>query len=202
MIARLRAERATALKKISRMLNIRSARMVSLVECEVSYDGMHAGHTTASTRSVANPSVRCPSVRDKLPGVPDQALAEVDRNLAELDRQIADADERLVRAPGDGGVLGALQAKRTATIERIVISIGRVARRPEGLDRLAACTLGKGQDAEQPERPGAPRPQRTRPGAARQHRRHRAPGRRADRVPRQPHRQGQRDAALPARADR
>ncbi|MBB4761531.1 DUF1996 domain-containing protein [Amorphoplanes digitatis] len=147
VIARLRAERATALKKISRMLNIRSARMVSLVECEVSYDGMHAGHTTASTRSVANPSVRCPSVRDKLPGVPDQALAEVDRNLAELDRQIADADERLVRAPGDGGVLGALQAKRTATIERIVISIGRVARRPEGLDRLAACTLGKGQDA-------------------------------------------------------
>jgi hypothetical protein len=147
VIAALRAERATALKRISRMLNSSSVRLVSLVECEVSYDGMHAGHTTASTRSVANPSVRCPSVRDKLPGVPDQALAEVDRNLAELDKQIANADERLVQAPGDGGVLSALQAKRTATIERIVISIGRNAPRPQGLDKLATCTLGKGQDA-------------------------------------------------------
>ncbi|MEU7907373.1 DUF1996 domain-containing protein [Actinoplanes sp. NPDC049118] len=148
VIAPLRAERATALKKISHMLNTRSAGLVSLVECEVSYDGMHTGHLTAGARSVANPSVRCPSLRDKLPGVPDKALAEVDRNLAELDRQIADADERLVQAPGDGGVLGALRAKRTATIERIVISIGRDAPRPQGLDKLATCTLGKGQDAD------------------------------------------------------
>ncbi len=145
VIAPLRAERARTLRQISGLLG-GSAGLVSLVECEVSYDGMHAGHSTASTRSVANPSVRCPSLRDKLPGVPDQAVAEVNRNLAELDKQIADADERLVRAPNDRGVLGALQAKRSATIDRIVIAVGRTAPRPAGLDKLAACTVGKGQD--------------------------------------------------------
>jgi hypothetical protein len=150
VIKPLRAERARTLKKLSALLNGRAGRLVSLVECEVSYDGLHAGHSTAATRSVANPNVRCPSVRDKLPAVPDQALAEVDRNLAELDRQIAQADERLVQAPGDGGVLGALQAKRTATIDRIVIAISRRAARPAGLDQLAACTVGKGQNAQPP----------------------------------------------------
>jgi hypothetical protein len=147
VIGPLRAQRATALRKISGLLNGRAGRLVSMVECEVSYDGLHAGHAAASTRSVANPSVRCPSVRTELPAVPDQALAEVDRNLAELDQQIARANERLVEAPGDGGVLGALQAKRTATIDRIVIAISRRADRPAGLGRLAACTVGKGQEA-------------------------------------------------------
>jgi hypothetical protein len=146
VIEPLRAERAATLRALSRLLPQGSARLVSLVECEVSYDGSHAGHATAGTRSVANPSVRCPSVRDRLPGVPEPAVAEVDRNLAELDQQIAAANERLVQAPGDSGVLGALQAKRTAAIERIVIAIGRRAARPEGLDQLAACTVGKGAD--------------------------------------------------------
>ncbi|MFI7540401.1 DUF1996 domain-containing protein [Actinoplanes sp. NPDC049599] len=142
----LRAQRARALKTISALLNGRAGRLVSLVECEVSYDGLHAGHAGASPRSVANPSVRCPSVRAGLPAVPDQALTEVDRNLAELDQQIARANERLVEAPGDSGVLGALQARRTATIDRIVIAIGRRATRPTGLGKLAACTVGKGTD--------------------------------------------------------
>ena len=158
VIRPLRAQRATALKKISTMLTRQGrkpAGLVSLVECEVSYDGMHAGHSAASTRSVANPNVRCPSVRDKLADVPDQAVDEVNRNLAELDQQIANADERLIQAPGDSGVLGALQAKRTATIDRIVIAISRRAERPAGLDKLAACTIGKGQDTPDPA-PSAP----------------------------------------------
>jgi len=153
VIGPLRVQRATALRKISSMLTRqgrRQAGLVSLVDCDVSYDGMHAGHTTAATRSVANPNVRCPSVRDKLPAVPDQAVDEVNRNLAELDRQLASANERLVQAPGDSSVLGALQAKRSATIDRIAAAIGRRAPRPTGLGALAACTLGKGQDNPAP----------------------------------------------------
>jgi hypothetical protein len=157
VIEPLRAERAATLRALSRLLPRGSARLVSLVECEVSYDGSHAGHAAAGLRSVANPSVRCPSVRDRLPGVPDQAVAEVNRELAELDRQIAAANERLVQAPGDSGVLGALQAKRTATIDRIVIAVGRRAARPEGLDRLAGCTVGKGAEPTAPAGP-APNP--------------------------------------------
>jgi hypothetical protein len=90
VIGPLRAQRAAALRQISRLLNGRPVRLVSLVECEV---------------------------------------------------------ERLVQAPGDGGVLGALQSKRTATIGRIVIAIDRRAPRPQLLEQLAACTVGKGQDA-------------------------------------------------------
>jgi hypothetical protein len=156
VIEPLRAQRAKNLKRLSGLLNGRAGRLVSLVECEVSYDGMHAGHRAAATRSVANPNVRCPSVRDKLPAVPDQALAEVDRNLAELDRQIAEADERLVKAPGDGGVLGVLQARRTATIDRIVIAVSRRADRPSGLSELAGCTVGKGTDTGSAPAPSTP----------------------------------------------
>ncbi|GAA4606101.1 hypothetical protein BJY16_005656 [Actinoplanes octamycinicus] len=128
----------------------RPAGMISLADCDVSYDGIHAAlhssHAPAGTVTTA--TVRCPGVRDKLPGVPKQALDEVDRNLADLDRQIAEANQRLVTSRGQGGaafvdnaILGPLKAKRTAVLERIAIAIGRVAARPAGLERLAGCAL-------------------------------------------------------------
>ncbi|MGP4030071.1 DUF1996 domain-containing protein [Actinomadura sp. 3N407] len=96
----------------------------------------------------APPSITCPSVAGKLPRVPPQAKAEVDRNLARLDVQVAEANRRMRASVGQGGpdfvrnaVLGPLQAKRAATIDRIAGAIGRVAVRPAGLDALAACSL-------------------------------------------------------------
>ncbi|MGV9873926.1 hypothetical protein ACWDUG_14470, partial [Streptomyces cellulosae] len=69
-------------------------------------------------------------------------------NLEQLDQQVAEANKRLVDTVGQGGpdfvrnaILGPLQDKRAAAIERIAISVGRTAERPAGLDSLAACTL-------------------------------------------------------------
>jgi hypothetical protein len=94
-------------------------------------------------------SIDCPSVADKLPAIPAQAQAEVDRNLALLDTQIAEANKRLATSAGEGGpnfvqnaILGPLTDKRTSTIDRIAIAIGRHAARPQGLDALAGCQLG------------------------------------------------------------
>ncbi|MFI5894934.1 DUF1996 domain-containing protein [Actinoplanes sp. NPDC051513] len=150
----LRTRRSAVLNDLSDTIRAaggqRPARLLSLTDCDISYDGIHAnlhsGHTTAANS--ATPQVRCPSVRDQLPGVPQQALAEVDRNLAELDRQISEANERLVSSRGQRGanfaenaILGPLTAKRTAVLDRIATAIGRNSTRPQGLDALAACTL-------------------------------------------------------------
>ncbi|WP_433205547.1 hypothetical protein ACQP00_38010 [Dactylosporangium sp. CS-047395] len=96
--------------------------------------------------------VACPSVGDKLPAVPAEARAEVDRNLALLDTQIAEANQRLATSQGQGGpnfarnaILGPLQDKRAATLDRIAIAIGRHAARPAGLESLAPCRLVQGQ---------------------------------------------------------
>jgi len=144
----LRAGRATTIRQISQVMaqhGRRPVALVSTVECDVSYDGLHAGHTAAS---VATATVACPSVTDKLPPVPDQAVDEVNRNLDELNRQIADADQRLVSAKDQGGasfvanaILGPLRAKRAAVLSRIATAIGRHAARPRNLDALAACGL-------------------------------------------------------------
>ncbi|AGZ42972.1 DUF1996 domain-containing protein [Actinoplanes friuliensis] len=133
VIGSLRAQRADAIRKISGMLGRRG--LVSLVDCEVSYDGMHAGH--GATRSVANQTVSCPSVRDKLPAVDDRTVGRVNRELAALDKQIAKANERLVQAPSDTTVLSTLQTERAATLQRLADAITP---RPAGLDALAACT--------------------------------------------------------------
>jgi hypothetical protein len=92
--------------------------------------------------------VACPGVAGKLPAVPTQARAEVERNLALLGTQVAEANRRLATSAGEGGpnfvrnaMLGPLQDKRVATIDRIAIAIGRHAARPQGLDALAACRL-------------------------------------------------------------
>ncbi|MFI6549895.1 hypothetical protein ACIBO9_42295 [Streptomyces prunicolor] len=95
-------------------------------------------------------TITCPDVKSQLPAVPASAQAEVDRNLALLDTQIAEANKRLVDTVGQGGanfvqnaILGPLADKRTSTIDRIAIAIGRQGTKPSGLDSLAACTLTK-----------------------------------------------------------
>ena len=95
-------------------------------------------------------TISCPDVASQLPAVPASAKAEVDRNLALLNTQIAEANKRLVDTVGQGGpnfvqnaILGPLQGKRASTIDRIAISIGRTAAKPQGLNSLATCTLNK-----------------------------------------------------------
>ncbi|MEV4703182.1 DUF1996 domain-containing protein [Actinoplanes sp. NPDC049316] len=156
LLTSLRTERVRLIKGISDSIAAagggRSSGLVSLVECDVSYDGMHAAmrHTAAELkgRLVASPQVQCPTVRDKLPGVPAPALDEVNRNLTELDRQIAEADERLVTTRGQGGpdfvanaVVGPLNARRVAVLDRIATAIGRHTDRPRNLGALATCTV-------------------------------------------------------------
>lgn len=164
----LRTRRAAAIQAIRTAITDAGGKrpgMVSLVDCDISYDGMHAFlHGTAHTAAAgagqtASPQVQCPTVRGTLPGVPDRALAEVNRNLDELDRQIAEANERLVTSRGQGGpgfadnaVLGPLRAKRIATLDRIAIAIGRHTARPQGLEKLATCKL----DQAPPSTPASP----------------------------------------------
>jgi len=111
-----------------------------------------AGETPKSdARTLAGPgSISCPDVASRLPAVPASAKAEVDRNLTLLNTQIAEANKRLRDTVGQGGpnfvqnaILGPLASKRTATIDRIAISIGRTAAKPQGLNSLATCALNK-----------------------------------------------------------
>jgi hypothetical protein len=156
VLADLRTQRTQLIKGISDDIAAagggRTSGMVSLVECDTSYDGMHAGmrHSTASVKAAlaASSQIQCPTVRDKLPGVSNQAVDEVNRNLAELDRQLSEANERLIATRGQGGndfvdnaILGPLKAKRTAVLDRIGIAISRNAARPQGLEALAGCAL-------------------------------------------------------------
>ncbi|MFC8389073.1 MULTISPECIES: hypothetical protein [unclassified Streptomyces] len=105
----------------------------------------------ADARTPAGPgTISCPDVAPELPAIPASAQAEVDRNLADLDKQIVEANKRLVDTVGQGGpdfvqnaVLGPLEDKRVAAVNRIATAIGRTAERPSGLDSLAACTLTK-----------------------------------------------------------
>ncbi|SMC92911.1 hypothetical protein SAMN05660733_02774 [Lentzea albidocapillata] len=96
----------------------------------------------------ATGSVACP--QPVVPAVPDAAQAEVQRELANLDKQIAEANNRLRTSAGEGGpnfvqnaILGPLASKRVAALNRIETAIGRVADKPEGLERFATCGLGQ-----------------------------------------------------------
>ena len=109
-----------------------------------------SGNAGNSGNTNAVGTISCPDVRSKLPAVPATARAEVDRNLALLDTQIQEANKRLVDTVGQGGpnfvqnaILGPLKDKRVAAIDRIAISIGRTAAKPQGLNSLATCTLTK-----------------------------------------------------------
>ncbi|MFF7186735.1 hypothetical protein ACFZAR_16125 [Streptomyces sp. NPDC008222] len=113
-----------------------------------------AGETSQSNSAkplAATGTITCPDVKSQLPAVPASAQVEVARNLDLLNTQIAEADKRLADTVGQGGpnfvqnaILGPLKDKRTSTIDRIVIAIGRKGTKPQGLDSLAACTLGNG----------------------------------------------------------
>ncbi|MFJ9860378.1 hypothetical protein ACWEV9_18645 [Streptomyces albogriseolus] len=112
----------------------------------------------ADARTLAGPgTISCPDVASQLPAVPASAQAEVTRNLALLDQQIAEANKRLVDTVGQGGpnfvqnaILGPLEDKRIATVNRIATAIGRTAERPAGLDSLAACSLDAQGDPAAP----------------------------------------------------
>jgi hypothetical protein len=102
----------------------------------------------ADAQEAEVPTVSCPDVASQLPTLPAGAAADVNRELAGLERQIAEANARLASSQGEGGpnfannaVLGPLEDKRFATLERIAIAIGRFGDRPAGLESLAACAL-------------------------------------------------------------
>jgi hypothetical protein len=115
-----------------------------------------AGETSKSDNSkaagtLASPgTISCPAVAGSLPAVPAAAQAEVTSNLAQLDTQIAEANKRLVDTVGQGGpnfvqnaILGPLEDKRVAALNRIETAIGRAADKPEGLEALAPCALNQ-----------------------------------------------------------
>ncbi|GAB2584385.1 DUF1996 domain-containing protein [Streptomyces capparidis] len=126
---------------------------IAFVTANASAGGSKSGGSNQQRNVVsATDTIDCPDVGLQLPEVPQRARAEVDRNLALLDRQVAEAYERLRTSQGQGGpnfvqnaILGPLKDKRVAAIDRIAIAIGRGGTKPQGLDRLAACTLKKGQ---------------------------------------------------------
>ncbi|MFD8256464.1 hypothetical protein, partial [Streptomyces werraensis] len=120
--------------------------------------GESSGGGGADARTLAGPgTISCPDVASRLPAVPASAQAEVTRNLQQLDQQIAEANKRLVDTVGQGGpnfvrnaILGPLEDKRVATVNRIATAIGRTADRPAGLDALAACSLDAQGDPAAP----------------------------------------------------
>ncbi|MDX2714022.1 hypothetical protein PV385_19550, partial [Streptomyces stelliscabiei] len=71
-------------------------------------------------------TISCPAVEGSLPAIPASAKAEVDSNLALLQTQIQEANKRLIDTVGQGGanfvdnaILGPLEDKRVATLNRI-----------------------------------------------------------------------------------
>ncbi|MFI5997161.1 hypothetical protein ACIBAC_35560 [Streptomyces sp. NPDC051362] len=115
-----------------------------------------AGETPAKGASASTyasqGAITCPEVEGSLPVVPASAQAEVSRNLELLDTQVGEANKRLADTVGQGGanfvqnaILGPLEDKRIATLNRIETAIGRTAAKPEGLEKLAPCTLGDGE---------------------------------------------------------
>ncbi|TQE26895.1 hypothetical protein [Streptomyces ipomoeae] len=95
-------------------------------------------------------TITCPEVENQLPAIPASAQAEVTRNLELLNTQIQEANQRLVDTVGQGGpnfvnnaILGPLEDKRIATLNRIETAIGRAAAKPEGLEALAPCQLNQ-----------------------------------------------------------
>ncbi|WP_416969243.1 hypothetical protein [Streptomyces sp. 4F14] len=114
-------------------------------------DSNNSNATNAKTLAASPGTITCPDVASQLPAVPASAQAEIDRNLALLQTQINEANQRLVSTVGQGGanfvqnaILGPLEDKRVATINRMATAIGRTAEKPVGLDALAPCALNAG----------------------------------------------------------
>ena len=128
--------------------NVRRWRVAGVAGVAVAMVGVGLG--VAAAADTATPTVNCASVADKLPAVPASAQAEIERNLALLNTQIQEANTRIRNTVGQGGanfiqnaILGPLEDKRVATLNRIETAIGRNAVRPEGLERFAPCSLNE-----------------------------------------------------------
>ncbi|MDC2952800.1 hypothetical protein PO613_38605, partial [Streptomyces heilongjiangensis] len=103
--------------------------------------GAGAGDAGAGNAAGGPGTISCPAVEGSLPAIPASAQAEVTRNLELLDTQIQEANQRLIDTVGQGGpnfvnnaILGPLEDKRVATLNRIETAIGRAAAKPEGLE--------------------------------------------------------------------
>ncbi|PRY37796.1 hypothetical protein [Umezawaea tangerina] len=135
----------------------RRVALIGLVSIAALSTGLAAAAFASGTSQGAQQSsqvIACPSPVDAIPAVPAGAQAEVTRELGNLDKQIAEANKRLVDTAGQGGpnfvdnaILGPLEDKRIAALNRIETAIGRLAAKPEGLERFAACALGAPGDA-------------------------------------------------------
>ncbi|MBP2327451.1 regulator of protease activity HflC (stomatin/prohibitin superfamily) [Kibdelosporangium banguiense] len=115
-----------------------------------------AGNSGNSGTGAAQ-SIACPDPTGAIPAVPAQAQAEVTRELQNLQNQINEANKRLVDTVGQGGpnfvqnaILGPLEDKRVAALNRIETAIGRAAAKPEGLERFAPCALGQAPAVSNP----------------------------------------------------
>ncbi|WP_405932858.1 hypothetical protein [Streptomyces sp. NBC_00827] len=157
----LKDKRVATINRIATAIGRTAAKPVgldSLAPCKLNAAGGGAAATPSAPANTAAPAagsgaagtISCPDVASRLPAIPASAKAEVDRNLALLNTQINEANTRLVNTVGQGGpnfvqnaILGPLADKRVATIDRIAISIGRTAAKPQGLGTLATCTLNK-----------------------------------------------------------
>lgn len=175
ILGSLRGKRLDTLERIADAIDRAASRprgLVAYADCEVSYDGAHGGHgghgaaPTGGGASVVTPTVDCPTVRDRLPGVPAEAVDEVNGNLALLDDQIAAANEQLATEAGQGdpnALLDQLRDERLDTLDRIAEAIDG-----GGLADLASCEFenddsgaggGSGGDGGEPsELPGAEGP--------------------------------------------
>ena len=162
----LKDKRVATINRMATAIGRNAARPVldvdTLATCELNESGEAGGDAGAEPQPEptavptetgdagdggAAPTVDCPAVSG-LPSIPAQARDEVVRNLQLLDTQIAEANARLVSSAGQGGpnfiqnaILGPLEDKRVAALNRIETAIGRNAARPEGLERFAPCTL-------------------------------------------------------------
>ncbi|MBP2336161.1 hypothetical protein JOF41_002339 [Saccharothrix coeruleofusca] len=163
----LRDKRAATLERIAIAIGREADRPEGLEQfatCALLGEGEQPAPTTTTTArettsTTAAPEqeqddvaarIACPDPTGALPAVPQAARAEVERELANLDRQVEEANERLVSTRGQGGpnfvdnaILGPLESKRAAALDRIEIAIGRVSdQRPGELESFAECSLG------------------------------------------------------------
>src|ERR687890_595850 len=113
----------------------RRALLIGLVGVAALTTALTAAALASSNKAGGSAQViACPSPVNAIPAVPAAAQAEVTRELENLDKQIAEANKRLVDTAGQGGanfvqnaILGPLEDKRVAALNRIETAIGRQA---------------------------------------------------------------------------
>ncbi|WP_327591883.1 DUF1996 domain-containing protein [Streptomyces chartreusis] len=119
------------------------------------HESANGNSTKRAAQGPADPAdgattISCPDVGAELTSVPGRARTQVDKELALLDKQVAEAYQKLRsstkaiqqdRGFTTNAIMAPLKDRRTATIDRIAIAIGRSGTRPQGLEALAACKL-------------------------------------------------------------